>query len=167
MRLRLEFMKRFMIFPTSILSIRLRRYPRKIQKPTQKTNSYVSDVRYISSSVKIYKGMSFYLRILSFCLWDYRVLFGLLLEFTIRSVQYPQDTFLDDQELGNCGRYVDGRFLWESVDGISWTRSCLAKNYSLFQCFWDNKRDEKGLLGMKGSYITTPRYLMHSVKGQE
>ena len=31
----------------------------------------------------------------------------------------------------------------------------------------DNKRDEKGLLGMKGSYITTPRYLMHSVKGQE
>ena len=70
MRLRLEFMKRFMIFPTSILSIRLRRYPRKIQKPTQKTNSYVSDVRYISSSVKIYKGMSFYLRILSFYLGD-------------------------------------------------------------------------------------------------
>ena len=70
MRLGLEFMKRFMIFPTSTISIKLQRYPRKIQKPTHKTNSYVSDVRYISSSVKIYKGMSFYLRILSFYLGD-------------------------------------------------------------------------------------------------
>ena len=73
MRLGLEFMKRFMVFPTSTISIRLQRYPRKMQKPTQTnnvTNSYVSDVRYISSSVKIYKGMSFYLRILSFYLRD-------------------------------------------------------------------------------------------------
>ena len=77
--------------------------------------------------------MTFYLRILSFYLRDFRVLFGLLLEFTIKGVySILKILFLDDQELGNCGRYVDGRFLWESVDGISWTRSCLAKNYSLF-----------------------------------
>ena len=65
---------------------------------------------------------------------------------------------------------VSGRFL-DGFCGNLWTGSLgqgpASPKIILFSNVFDNKRDEKGLLGMKGSYITTPRYLMHSVKGQE
>ena len=66
------------------------------------------------------------------------------------------------------GRTVDG--FWTVSVGIC-GRDLLDKvlpRQKLFSSvFWIIKEMKKGLLGMKGSYITTPRYLMHSVKGQE
>ena len=113
-------------------------------RKTTHAKSYVSDVRYISSSVKIYKGMfsknAFYLRILfgrfisgSFYFKFYLEIF---LEFTTKVSIVSSRYYFSvrrqwtDSVDGFCGRF--GRILWVSLDGISWTRSCLANNFSLF-----------------------------------
>ena len=137
-----------------------------LRKPTIE-NSYVSDVRYISSSVKIYKGMSFYLRILfgRFIWRSFYLEIGIYYEESVYSILKIL-LFSPTPVAWAVSVGIFGRILWVSVDEISWTRSCLANYYSLDFL----KRDEKRILGMKGSYITTPRYLMHtlvpSVKGR-
>ena len=94
-----------------------------LRKPTIE-NSYVSDVRYISSSVKIYKGMSFYLRILfgRFTWRSFYLEVGIYYEESVYSIL--KILFFSPFPVREFGRY--GRILWVSLDGFygyRWTKS--------------------------------------------